>query len=116
MVILQEDSFIGVIVVNIFLAFFFIISYVSRPAICFLFYLEEFIDVVGKEGGRRVWKMPYFMNFGKLASLHQSFFQFGGAPGAFQGSFCVGMVTVTSTIVYGLGELTFHATAAQRKG
>lgn len=116
MVILQEDSFMGVIVVKIFLAFFFIISYVSRPAIRFLFYLEEFIDVFGEEGGRGVWKMPYFMNFGKLETLHQSFFQFGGAPRACQGSFCVGMVTVTSTIVYGLGELTFHATAAQRKG
>lgn len=116
MVILQEDSFIGVIVVNIFLAFFFIISNVSRPAMCFLFYLGEFIDVVGREDGRRVWKMPYFMNFRKLASLHQSFFQFGGAPGVFQGSFCLGTVTVTSTIVYELGELPFHATAEQRKG
>ena len=115
LVVIQVDAFPSRVVVEV-LGLAFLGRTTGWPPAGLFFDFQPSIDVLGKEPLSALRKMPHFVDFQHHVALLHGFVQFGGAPGARQRPFLVGVRTMPGLSVQGSVQLVFHAGPTQWEG
>ena len=109
------NAFLFQVVLNIAFTFVGIVPHPLGPSAGFLFYFEEGVDVGGEQLVGFAREVPDFVHVLNDVTPIDSFFQFGGGPGAHKTALGLGMNAMVTAVGQRFGLLVFHAGSTEGK-
>ena len=116
LVVLQLDALVLVVLLNVLLAFGFVVPDPGWPPTGFLLDFQPGVDVVCEESFTGLVKMPHFVNVLDLVPQLDSFLQFRAAPRAGQGTLLVGVDAFSCSFPRAFGHFVFYTSGTEGKG
>ena len=77
---IQFDTFFGLVVAEILLAFLRIVANMGRATANFIFVLQPRVDLIVRKSRHGILKMPHLMYVKNMVTFFNSFLQLWGAP------------------------------------
>ena len=112
LVVLQENAFVLVVVMDVPLTLGFVVPYPVRPSAGFLFDFEPGVDIIFEESFLAFREMPHLVDVLDLVAQLDRFVQFGGAPRTGQDSLVIGVSALVGSLQRGFDHFFFHAGSA----
>ena len=112
LVVIQFNTLVLVVVVNVLAAFGFVVAHPVRPPAGFLFDLEPRVDVVSEKTLLDLEEMPHLVDVLDLVPQFDGLLKLGGAPRNGQDSLVVGVSALVGSLQRRLGHFFFHTGSA----